>query len=133
MLDKYVAGMQLMGSEVKSIRAGLASIGEAYCYLQKGEAWIRNMNVTPYNPAAVFGHEATRIRKLLLNKKELEKIEKKLKIKGNALIPLRLFNSDRGLLKLEVAVARGKKIHDKRNTIKDREAKITLDRLKNIR
>lgn len=132
-LDKYEVGMNLMGSEVKSIRAGKASIGEAYCFVQKGEVWIKNMNVSPYEPAATFGHEVTRVRKLLLNKREIEKITDKLKVKGNALIPLRLFNGPRGYLKMEIAVGRGKKLHDKRNTIKDREAKRTLDRIKKMR
>lgn len=132
-LEKFTAGLQLMGSEVKSIRAGKASIGEAYCFLQRGEIWIKNMNVSPYKQAAAYGHDAVRVRKLLLNKREIDKIEKKLKVKGNALIPLKMFNSERGMLKLEIAIGRGKKLHDKRNSIKDRESKRSLDRIKKMR
>jgi len=132
-LEKFVAGMVLMGSEIKSIRNGHINIQEAHCYFKKKELWVRNMNIGIYEQAAHNGHETTRERKLLLNKKELKKLLEKTREKGLTIIPLRLFISERGWVKLEVGLAKGKKIHDKRNTIKDRESKRELDRLKKIK
>ena len=120
-IDKYVCGIALKGSEVKSIRMGRATLGESYCYLHEGEVFIKNMNIAQYENGSYANHEPTRIRKLLLNKKEINKIERKLQDVGITLVPVKLFSADRGFMKLEIAVAKGKKLHDKRNTIKDRD------------
>ena len=132
-LEKFVAGMVLMGSEIKSIRDGRINIQEAHCYFRKKELWVRNMNIGIYEQAAQNGHEAIRERKLLLNKKELKKLLEKTREKGLAIMPLRLFLSGRGWVKLEIGLAKGKKVHDKRNAIKDRESKRELDRIKKLK
>jgi SsrA-binding protein len=121
LMDTFVAGIQLAGTEIKSIRKGKASIMEAYCVIQKGEVWIRNMHVSEYENASFYTHKPRADRKLLLNKKEITKIEKFLQVKGNTLIPLKLFLSETGWVKVEIALAQGKKLHDKRDTIKTRE------------
>jgi SsrA-binding protein len=128
LLDKYIAGIQLGGTEIKSIREGKASIKEAYCIYIDGELWIRNMQIDAYSNASFYNHKPRADRKLLLNKKELNKIEKFLKVKGNTIIPLKMFISEKGWAKLNIACAQGKKIHDKRQTIKDRDDKRTMDR-----
>ena len=130
--DKFVAGMQLMGSEVKSIREGRASIQESFCYFKKNELWIRGMHIGVYEQAAHNGHETLRERKLLLKKRELAKLQEKTKEKGLTIVALKMFLSSRGWVKLEIGLAKGKKIYDKRNTIKDREAKRDLDRIKKL-
>ena len=129
-LDKFVAGLVLTGTEIKSIREGKASLQEGYCYFNNGEAYIKGMNIKPYAEGSYLNHEATRERKLLLKKSELSKLESKVEEKGLTLVPLRLFINDRGLAKLEIALARGKKTHDKRQSIKDREARRELARFK---
>ena len=131
-LEKFVAGMQLMGSEVKSIREGKANIQESFCYFKKNELWIRGLHVSEYEQAAHYGHKALRERKLLLTKRELKKLQDKTKEKGLTIVALKLFLSARGWVKLEVGLAKGKKIYDKRNTIKDRDAKRDLDRIKKL-
>jgi len=130
LLEKYVAGMVLTGSEIKSIRQGKASLQEAYCVLHGSELFIRSMNVSRYKEAGANNHDPLRERKLLLNKQELKKIRKKLDEKGLTVVPLKLFINDRGLAKLEVSLAKGKKVFDKRNSIKERDQKRELDRLK---
>tara|TARA_Y100001954_G_scaffold80246_1_gene88299 strand:- start:21 stop:470 length:450 start_codon:yes stop_codon:yes gene_type:complete len=132
-LEKFVAGMQLMGSEVKSIREGKANIQESFCYFKKNELWIRGLHVSEYEQAAHYGHKALRERKLLLSKRELKKLQDKTKEKGLTIVALKLFLSGRGWVKLEIGLAKGKKIYDKRNTIKDRDAKRDLDRIKKLR
>ena len=132
-LEKFVAGMQLMGSEVKSIREGKANIQESFCYFKKNELWIRGLHVSEYEQAAHYGHKALRERKLLLTKRELKKLQYKTKEKGLTIVALKLFLSGRGWVKLEIGLAKGKKIYDKRNTIKDRDAKRDLDRIKKLR
>jgi SsrA-binding protein len=128
LLDDYVAGVQLTGTEIKSIRNGKASILEAYCIMSGGEVWIRNMHVTEYENASFYNHKPRGDRKLLLNKKEILKIEKFLKIKGNTLVPLRMFLSEKGWIKLEIACAQGKKLHDKREDLKEKDDKRDMDR-----
>ena len=132
-LEKFVAGMQLMGSEVKSIREGKANIQESFCYFKKNELWILGLHVSEYEQAAHYGHKALRERKLLLTKRELKKLQDKTKEKGLTIVALKLFLSGRGWVKLEIGLAKGKKIYDKRNTIKDRDAKRDLDRIKKLR
>ena len=130
LLEKLVAGLVLTGSEIKSIREGKATLTEGYCYISRGEAFIKGMNITPYAEGSYYNHEAIRERKLLLKKTEIKKLEKKSQEKGLTIVPLRLFISDRGLAKLEIAIARGKKTHDKREQIKERDIKRELSRVK---
>jgi SsrA-binding protein len=130
LLDKYVAGIVLTGTEIKSIREGKANLQDGYCYLNNGEMFVKGVNITPYAQGTHYNHEATRERKLLLKKSEIKKLEGKVEEKGLTLVPLRLFINDRGFAKMEIAVARGKKLHDKRTSIKEREAKRELDRMK---
>ena len=129
-LDKYVAGMVLMGTEIKSIREGKVNLQDGYCYLNNGELFVKGINITPYAEGTHYNHEATRERKLLLKRSEIKKLESKVEEKGHTLVPTRLFINEKGLAKLEIAVARGKKLHDKRDSIKERDAKRELDRLK---
>jgi SsrA-binding protein len=130
LLEKYVAGMVLTGTEIKSIREGKVNLQDGFCYMSNGELFVKGVNITPYAQGTHYNHSATRERKLLLKRAELKKIETKVEEKGLTLVPTRLFINDRGLAKLEIAVARGKKLHDKRDSIKEREAKRELSRMK---
>ncbi len=130
LLDKYVAGMVLTGTEIKSIREGKANLQDGYCYLNNNELFVKGINITPYAQGTHYNHEGTRERKLLLKRSELHKLEGKIEEKGLTLIPTRLFINDRGLAKLEIAIAKGKKTHDKRDSIKERDAKREMHRLK---
>lgn len=122
--------MQLMGTEIKSIREGKATLADAYCYFKGEELWVKQMHITPYAQGTHYNHDQTRERKLLLNKQELRKMLGKTEEKGMSIIPTRLFINDRGFAKLEIAVARGKKLHDKRDSIKERDVKRDLQRMK---
>ena len=126
--DIYQAGIQLSGTEIKSIRSGKASILESYCIYNNGEVWIRNMHITEYENGSFYNHKPRADRKLLLNKKEIDKIEKFLKTKGNTLIPLKLFLSEKGWVKVQIACAIGKKLHDKRQDLKEKDDKREMDR-----
>ncbi len=130
LLDKYVAGMVLTGTEIKSIREGKVNLQDGYCYLNNTELFVKGINITPYAQGTHYNHEATRERKLLLKRSELKKLEGKIEEKGLTIIPTRLFINDRGIAKLEIAVGKGKKLHDKRDSIKEREAKRELGRMK---
>ena len=130
LLDKYTAGMVLMGTEIKSIREGKVNLQDGYCYINNGEFFVKGINITPYAEGTHYNHDATRERKLLLKRSEIKKLESKVEEKGYTLVPTRLFINEKGLAKLEIAVARGKKLHDKRDSIKERDAKRELDRLK---
>jgi SsrA-binding protein len=129
-LDTYTAGLQLVGTEVKSIRMGKASIAEAYCYMTGGELFIKGMNVTEWSHGNIFNHDPIRERKLLLSKRELDKIDKALKDQGTTVVPTKLFISEKGWIKLNIAVAKGKKNYDKRQSLKEKDAKRDLARLK---
>lgn len=129
-LDTFTAGIALKGTEIKSIREGKVSLTEAYCYFKRGELFIKQMHIAPYSMAASYNHDAVRERKLLLNKKELDKLESKFEEKGLSIIPVRIFINDKGLAKLEIALARGKKLHDKRQDIKEKDVKRELDRMR---
>lgn len=129
-IDTYVAGMQLMGSEIKSIRQKQVDLSDSHCFIKDGELWIKNMHIAPYTEASYNNHEAKRDRKLLLTKRELSKLEGKLKDQGVTLIPVKLFISDSGYAKLEIALAKGKKLFDKRESIKERDLKKQMDRVK---
>lgn len=126
----FTAGIVLSGTEIKSIRDGKASIVEAYCIVDNGEAFIRNMTVSLYENGSFYNHKPKSDRKLLLNKKEIKRLEKWIKIKGNTLIPTRLFLSEKGWLKVEMATAQGKKLHDKRQDLKEKDDKRDMDRAK---
>ena len=130
LLDKYVAGLVLMGTEIKSIREGKVNLQDGYCYFNNGELFAKGINITPYAQGTHYNHEAQRERKLLLKRMELKKLERKVEEKGLTLVPVRLFINDRGYAKMEIALARGKKVHDKRDNIKERDAKRELNRLK---
>ncbi len=129
-VDKYTAGIVLQGTEIKSIRENKASLQEAYCYFKKEELFIKGMHIAVYAEGTYTNHEPTRERKLLLQKKELTKLFEKKQEKGLTIVPYRLFLNGKGLAKLEIALARGKKIHDKRNSIKEKDLKRELDRVK---
>lgn len=128
LLEKFEAGIVLSGSEVKSIRHGKVSINEAYCYLSKDELFIKSMHIAIYENAGFASHEPIQDRKLLLHRNELRKIEKKLKDESITLIPRALYFNKNGYAKLEIALARGKKLFDKRQDIKQRELKREIDR-----
>lgn len=130
LIDRYVAGMQLMGTEIKSIREGKATLADAYCYFRNEELWVKQMHITPYAQGTHYNHDQTRERKLLLNKKELSKLLAKTEEKGMSIVPTRLFINERGFAKLEIALARGKKLHDKRDSIKEKDVKRDLQRMK---
>ena len=129
-LDKYTAGIVLTGTEIKSIREGKVNLQDGYCYFNQGEVFVKGVNISPYAQGTHYNHEATRERKLLLKKTEIRKMEGKIEEKGLTLVPLRLFINDRGFAKMEIAVARGKKLHDKRDSMRERDAKRELDRMK---
>lgn len=127
--DTYTAGMVLTGTEIKSIRDGKASLADTYCIVEKGEVWVKGMNISEYFYGSYNNHATRRDRKLLLSKKEIAKIEKAITDPGYTLIPLKIFINERGYAKLIVGVARGKKQYDKRQSIKEREDKRMLDRM----
>ena len=130
-VDKYTAGIVLTGTEIKSSRASKDSITESFCeFNDKGELFVINMTIEEYAFGNYYNHKPKAERKLLLNKRELKKREKEVNVKGMAIIPLRLFINEKGLAKLEIALAKGKKLYDKRETIKDRDNKRNLDRIK---
>lgn len=126
--EEFTAGIILSGTEIKSIRNGKASIIESYCVWSEGELWIRNMYIAPYENASFYTHKTRGDRKLLLNRKELNRIEKFLKVKGNTIVPLKLFLSEKGWLKVQIACARGKKLHDKREDLKEKDDRREMDR-----
>jgi SsrA-binding protein len=128
LLDTYECGMVLMGSEIKSIRAGGATIGEAYCAFLGNDLVVRNMQINPYGSNPHFVHEPKRDRKLLLHQRELDKLRKKLKDVGMTIIPVRLFIAPNGYAKLEIALAKGKKTYDKRDSLKAKDLKREMDR-----
>lgn len=125
----YTAGMQLCGTEIKSIREGKANLTDAYCTFVGDELWVNNLHISEYRFGSYYNHEAKRARKLLLNKNELRKLQAKTKEKGLTIIPTLLFIDSRGFAKLEIALAKGKHSYDKRETIKQNESKRELDRM----
>jgi SsrA-binding protein len=128
-IDKYVAGIMLKGTEIKSIREGKINLTDGYCVFFKDELFARNIHISPYKQGTHFNHEPTRERKLLLHKRELHKLKQKSEEKGLSIIPLKLFTNERGLAKLEIALARGKKLYDKRQSIKEKDLKHELKHL----
>ena len=127
-LETFTAGLQLYGTEIKSIRNNKASIAEAYGVIIKNELFIRNMYIADYENGSHYNHQPKRDRKLLLNKVELTKLQKKLKNKGLTIVPIKLFISNNGWAKINIALAKGKKIHDKREDLKSKDAQREIDR-----
>ena len=129
LLNKYVAGLQLSGTEIKSIRNSKVNLSDSFCSFKENELFIVGMHIDEYEFGNYANHQPKRDRKLLLNRQELDKIRKKLKDVGLTIVPLRLFINDKGWAKIEIAVAKGKNLHDKRNTIKDRDIQRDIDRV----
>ncbi|NTU94147.1 MAG: SsrA-binding protein SmpB [Chlorobiaceae bacterium] len=129
-LDTIVAGIALLGSEVKSVRLGKASLSESYAMIHRGEVWLENMQITPYELNTLDRLEPKRSRKLLLHKTEIRRLQSELGEKGLTLIPLKAFFNSHGVLKVELGLARGKKLYDKRETIKSRDAERQLQQIK---
>ena len=127
-LDRYVAGIQLFGTEIKSIRDGKAGLTDTYCTFIGDELWVRNMNISTYFFGTYNNHEPRRDRKLLLNRKELNKLMRATKETGNTIVPIKLFINDQGRAKMEIGLARGKKTYDKRQTLKEKDDKREMDR-----
>ena len=129
-IDKYVAGVVLKGTEIKSIRNSQVNMSDSHCVFIEEELWIKNLHISEYGNGGYANHEPKRERKLLLNKQELEKIHGKVKTKGVTIIPLRLFVNEKGRAKIEIAVAKGKKLFDKRESLKEKDNKRDLDRIR---
>lgn len=126
--DKYIAGIMLTGTEVKSLRAGKASFNDSYCIFNKDELWIKSFHIAEYSHGTVNNHDPLRERKLLLNRRELKKLQAKIKEKGYTIIPLRLFFNEKNLAKVEIGLGKGKKLHDKRESIKQRDTEREMKR-----
>ncbi len=124
--DKYIAGIVLRGTEIKSIRAGKVSFVDSFCYFNNGELYVKNLHIAIYEQGTYTNHDPVRERKLLLNKRELRKLENKIKEKGYSIIPLKFFFSEKGIAKLEIGLGKGKKLYDKRESIKEREVRRQL-------
>lgn len=128
-IDKYIAGIQLAGTEIKSIRNGHAGLVDSFCYFNNNELWVKGMRVSEYFYGTFNNHIPNRERKLLLHKKELNKLERKVKESGLSIIPLRLFLNEKGFAKLEIALCRGKKEYDKRETLKEKDSRRDIERV----
>lgn len=128
-IETFTAGIVLTGTEIKSIRLGKAGLTDTFCYVNNGEVWVKNMYIAEYFYGTYNNHEARRDRKLLLNKKEIVRLERNGKETGFTIVPLKLFINERGLAKLVIGIGRGKKEYDKRQSIKEREDKRTMARL----
>jgi SsrA-binding protein len=126
--DTFTAGMMLLGTEVKSLRAGKCSFNDSYCLLHKGEVFIKSLHIAEYSHGTVNNHDPIRERKLLLNRREIKKIEGKIKEKGYTIIPLKIFFNEKNMVKIEIGLARGKKLHDKRDTIRQRDTEREMKR-----
>ena len=126
--NKYVAGIVLTVTELKSLMEGKASFNDSYCIIHKGEMWLKSVHIAEYSHGTIHNHDPIRDRKLLLQKREITKIEGKLKEKGYTLIPLRIFFNEKNLIKVEIGLGKGKKLHDKRETIKKRDVEREMKR-----
>ncbi len=125
---KYVAGLVLSGTEIKSLRQGKASFNDSYCFFNRGELFVKSLHISPYNYGTHYNHEPLQERKLLLHKKELRKLENSMKEKGYSIIPLKIFIASNGFAKMEIGLGKGKKIYDKRESIKTRESERDIKR-----
>ena len=129
-IDSYKAGIVLTGTEIKSVKEGKVNMSDSFCYFKNGELWLKNLHIAMYNFGSYANHEPLRLRKLLLTKRELRKLETKIKEKGLTIIPYKIFFSERGLAKIEIIVAKGKKSFDKRDALKSNDDKKQMDRIK---
>jgi SsrA-binding protein len=127
-LDKYECGIELLGTEIKSIRSGKANLTDGFCTFVGDELYAFNIHISEYSMGSFYNHEPKRNRKLLLTKKELRKLQIKTQDKGMTIVPLQIFFNERGFAKMEIALAQGKKLHDKRDSMKERDAKIEISR-----
>ena len=129
-IEKFTAGMELAGTEIKSIRLGKASLADSYCFFENGELWVKGLHISEYSWGSHYNHDPKRNKKLLLTKRELKKLEKNVKEKGCTIIALRLFIAESGYAKLEIALSRGKREYDKREDMKKKDTQRQLDRLR---
>ena len=129
-LQEFDAGIMLVGTEVKSLRSGNGNLSDAYCLFKNGELYIKSLYIGEYDHGNINNHETRRDRKLLLKKTELKKLEKRVKEKGFTIVPYKIFFSERGLVKIQIVLGQGKKSYDKRDSIKDRDMKRDMDRMK---
>ena len=129
LIERFVAGIQLVGTEIKSVRNGKVNLTDSYCQFYNRELYVKNLHIAEYEMGTCNNHIAKRDRKLLLNRKELQKLEKKVKDSGLTIVCVKLFVTDKGLAKLEIALAKGKKTYDKRETLKSKDAKREMDRM----
>ncbi len=129
LITKFTAGMVLTGTEIKSVRSAKVNLKDGFCYIRNGEMWLKNVHISHYTEGSYNNHMPTRDRKLLLTKRELRKIEGKLKEKGLTVVPVEMYINERGFAKLDIALAKGKKYFDKRNTIKNKDNKRDLARV----
>ena len=129
-VDTYTAGIVLTGTEIKSIRLGKASLVDTFCYINNGEIWVKGMNISPYFYGSFSNHEAKRDRKLLLNRREIRKLQEATKTPGFTILPTLVFIDSHGRAKMDIALARGKKEYDKRQTLKEREDRREMDRVR---
>ncbi len=132
LIEKFNAGIVLSGTEIKSVRMGKASLVDSYCYFANGELWLKNMNISEYKDGTYNNHTERRERKLLLQRKELNRLERKIKETGLAIVPTRMFINESGFAKIQIALAKGKKEYDKRQTLKEKDDKRQMDRKKLI-
>ena len=133
LITNFTAGISLLGTEIKSIRNNQANISDAYCVIIDNEMYVKNLHIAEYSNGGINNHEPKRDRKLLLNRQEIHKILNKVKEKGNSIIPTRLFINQKGKAKLEISLAKGKKIYDKRESIKEKDQKRDMERINNIK
>lgn len=129
LIERFVAGMKLVGTEIKSIRGGKVNLSDSYCQFINNELYVKNLHISEYEMGTCNNHIAKRDRKLLLNRKELQKLDKKVRESGLTIVPTKLFVNAKGLAKLEIALARGKKNYDKRESLKSKDAKRDIDRM----
>ncbi|MCB0570019.1 MAG: SsrA-binding protein SmpB [Phaeodactylibacter sp.] len=131
-IETFEAGLVLTGTEIKSVRRGNANLRDAYCYFKKGELYVKSLFIAEYSFGNIFNHEPRRTRKLLLKRTQLRKLEKQAKERGFTIVPVRLYVTERGFAKLEIALSQGKKSYDKRESIKAKDTKRDLDRMKKL-
>ena len=127
-IEKYKAGIILSGTEVKSVKSGKLNMSDAYCFFKDSELWVKNLHISEYERGGVYNHEPKNARKLLLNKRELKRLEQKIKERGLTIVPIEVLETERGYIKLEIALAKGKKAYDKRDSIKEKDQRRDFDR-----
>lgn len=130
LMDNYTAGIVLCGTEIKSIREGRAGLTDTFCTFSGGELWVRNMHISEYRLGTCYNHDATRERKLLLTKRELRKLQRAVKETGLTIVPTSLFINEKGLAKLNIALARGKKSYDKRDALREKDSRREMERVR---